>query len=94
MAIINSQIARKNCVQYVMIAALNHETISKHLEKITEIKPFINQCKWKDINFPAEAKDWKKFVINNKTITFNISSSVSNREENKKVYISKYNSEH
>ena len=53
------------CFQYAITAALNHQKIENHPERISNIKPFINQYNWKGINFPAEIKDWKKFDQNN-----------------------------
>lgn len=73
-----------------MIATLSNKIIGKHLERITEFKLLINQCERNDINFPAEAKDWRKFETNNKTIPFNFFlSSLSNREKNKQLFMSK-----
>ena len=39
------------CFQYAVAAALNHEQIKNHLEKISNIKPFIDQHNWKEIDF-------------------------------------------
>ena len=52
--------------------ALNINSIDKHHQGITEIKPFIDNYNWKDIKFPAAKKDWNKFEINNKNIALNI----------------------
>ena len=46
------------------------------------------------MNFPAVAKDWKKFEANNKKIAFNVLSSSNIGEETKQAYISKCNSNH
>ena len=37
---------------------MNHQKIE---ERISNIKPFIDQYNWKGIDFPAEIKEWKKF---------------------------------
>ena len=53
--------------------ALNHQnTEKKNPQKISKIKPFIDQYNWKEIDFPSHSKDWKKFKQNNKTIALNI----------------------
>ena len=43
-------INRKNnddkCFQYDLTVALNHEQIKKESQRITKIKPFIEQCNW------------------------------------------------
>ena len=46
------------CFQYAVTVALNYEGIKKDPQRITKIKPFINKCNWKGINFPSD--DWKK----------------------------------
>ena len=35
----------------------------KNPQRISKIKPYIDQYNWKDIDFPATSKDWKKFEI-------------------------------
>ena len=53
-------------------AALNHKEIKSHPERISNLKPFINQYNWKEMNFPAPtSKDWKNFESNNKSIALN-----------------------
>ena len=41
-------------------------------QRISKIKPFIDQYNWKEIDFPTHSKDWKEFQLNNKTIALNI----------------------
>ena len=53
------------CFQYAVTLALNLDNIDNHPERISKIKPFINQYNWKDIDFPPTSKDWKKFEQNN-----------------------------
>ena len=84
-AAINSINEKENkCFQYAVTVALNHEEIGKHAEKI---KPFINNYKWKGINFPSEKEDQKKIAKNNVTIALIVSY-------HKKIYayVSKNNS--
>ena len=52
------------CFQYAVTLALNLNNIDNHLERISKIKPFIDQYNWKDIDFPAMSKDWKKIEYN------------------------------
>ena len=61
-----------NCFQYAITAALNYRNIDYHLERISKLKPFINNYNWKDIVFPSHFKDWRKLECNNKTIALNI----------------------
>ena len=59
------------CSQYAVTLALNFNRINNHPKRISKIKPFIDQYNWKDIDFPAMNKDWKKFELNNE-IALNI----------------------
>ena len=43
-------------LKYAGTFAINHEKIRKHSERISKIKPYIDQYHWKDIT-----KDWKNF---------------------------------
>ena len=53
------------CFQYAVTLALNLNKINGHPQRISKIKPFIEQYNWKDIDFPSTSKDWKKFELNN-----------------------------
>ena len=47
-----------NSFQYAVTVALNHEQIKKDPQRITKIKPFIDQYNWKRINFPSHKNEW------------------------------------
>ena len=49
-----------NCFQYAITAALNYQNINSHPERISKLKPLINNYNWKDIEFPSHSKDWRK----------------------------------
>ena len=53
------------CFQYAVTLALNLDKINKHPQRISKIKPFIDQYNWKDIDFPSTSKDWRKLELNN-----------------------------
>ena len=57
-----------NCFQYALIVTLNYQNIKNNPEKISKIKPFIDLYNWKEVDFPSEQKDWKKYELNNKSI--------------------------
>ena len=44
-----------------MALALNYDKIDKIHQRISKIRSFIDQYNWKDIDYPATSKDWKKF---------------------------------
>ena len=81
----------ETCSQYAIISTSNLKNIGKHPERIAE--NFINQYKWKERNFPAEANDWKKKlkqVIKKLFLIFLFLPN--NKEDMKLLCISKYNS--
>ena len=74
-----------------LAVALNHEQIKSHPERISKIKPFIDQYNWTEIDFPSQQKDWKKFELNDKLIDLNILFVSYSTEEIRLAYKSKYN---
>ena len=61
----NSRNNDDKCFQYAVTLALNLDNIDNHPERISKIKPFLNQYNWKDIDFPPTNKDWRKLKLNN-----------------------------
>ena len=93
-ATINPKDNDNNCFQYALTFALNYKYIKKDPQRISKIKPFINQYNSKEVDFPSEQKDWKKFELNNKSIAFNILFVPYNTEKIRLAYKSKYNFKH
>ena len=91
MATVNPKTNNDNYFQYAVAVALNHEQIKIHAERISNIKPFIDQYNWKEIDFPSNKKDWKKFESNNKSISLNILYILHNTEKIRHPYKLKYN---
>ena len=87
---INPKDNDNKCFQYVVILALNLNSIDNHLERISKIKPFIDQYNWKDIVFQAMGKDWKKCESNNE-IALNILYVPHNTKKINIAYKSKHN---
>ena len=90
-ATINSINKKDNkCFQHAETAALNHEKIRKHPERITKIKPFINKYKWKETNFSWEKDDWKKFrkIMSQLLLMF----YMLKKKKTYPTYVSKHNS--
>ena len=77
-----------NYFQNALNDTLNYETIETHPERISKLKPYINQYNWKDIKFPSDKEDWKKFEQNNKEIALNIILP-HNKKEIEPAHISK-----
>ena len=60
------------CFQYAVTVVLNYDKINKNPQRVSNIKPFIDQYNWNDINLPSTSKDWKKFELNNESVALNI----------------------
>ena len=78
------------CFQYAVTLALNLNKINKHPQRVSKIKPFIDQYNWSDIDFPSTSKDWKKFELNNE-IALNILHVPHNTKKLHIAYKSKHN---
>ena len=76
--------------QYAVTLALNLDNIDNHPERISKIKPFINQYNWKDIDFPPTNKDRRKLELNN-DIALNILYIPHNTKKIQLAYRSKNN---
>ena len=79
------------CFQYATTLALNCNNIDKHHQRISKIKPFINNYNWNDINFPTAKKDWNRFEVNNKNVALNILYVPFNTKKIEIACKSKYN---
>ena len=51
-----------NCFQYAIIAALNYQNINHNPERISKLKPFIDNYNWNSIDFPAGHKDYSAIL--------------------------------
>ena len=78
------------CFQYAVTLALNLDRIRKNPQRISKIKPFIEQYNWKEIEFPSTSKDWRKFELNNE-IALNILYVSHNTRKIHVAYKSKHN---
>ena len=87
---INSKNNDYECFQYAVTLALNFYKINNHPERISKIKPFIEEYNWKDIDFPSTSKDWKKIELNNE-VALNILYIPHNTKKIEIAYKSKHN---
>ena len=69
---INPKNNDNKCFQYATTLALNINKIDKNPQRISKIKPFIDNYNWKDIDFLSTRKDWNRFELNNKNVALNI----------------------
>ena len=56
-ATINPKNKDDKCFQYALTVALNYEQIEKDPQRISKIKPFIDQYNWKEIDFPSHSSN-------------------------------------
>ena len=74
--------------------ALDYQTIEKDSQRISKLKPYINKCNWKGIDFPAGSKDCIKFEKINETIALNVLHIPCNTKTMSVAYKSKYDNKH
>ena len=78
-----------NCFQNSLNDPLDYQRITKNPQRISKLKPYINQYNWKNIKFPSDKEDWKKFEQNNKEIALDILFVPLNKKEIRPAYIIK-----
>ena len=71
-ATVNPKNENNKCFQYAVWVALNYEETESHPERVSHIKPFINEYHWKRINYPSKINDWKTFEKNNLAIALDV----------------------
>ena len=85
---INQKNNDNKCFQYATTLVLNINSIDKHHQRVSKIKPFLDNYHWNDINFPAAKKDWNKF---DKNVALNILYVPFSTKKIEIAYKSKYN---
>ena len=80
-----------NCFQYAIIAALNYQNINHNTDRISKLKPFIDNYNLDNIDFPAGHKDYSAFEKNNSDTSINILYVTYKTKEIRQAYISKHN---
>ena len=83
-----------NCFQSALNDSLDYQKIKKDPQKISKLKPYINQYSWKGIKVPSGKEDLKKFEQNNKENSLNILFVPHNKKEIEPTFTSKYNCKH
>ena len=92
-ATIHSKNSDDKCFQYALTVALKYQNIKNNSDRISKIKPFTDKYNWTETIFPSHKKDWEKFELNTKSITFDILYIPDNTKEIRYSYKSKYNLE-
>ena len=68
------------CFQYTAAVMLNHGKTESYPERVSNIKPFINNYNLEGINYPSIIEDWKRLEKNNPTIAFIVGETKENEE--------------
>ena len=77
--------------QYAITAALNSDEIKENHQRVSKLKPFIDEYDWSGINFPSHVNDWKRFELNNKSIASNVLYVPQDEDTIRHAYKSKHN---
>ena len=80
-----------NCFQNALNDSLDYQKSKKNPQNISKLKSYINQYNWKDLKFPSDKEDWKKFEQNNKEVALNVLFVPYNKKEIEIAFKSKYN---
>ena len=90
-SIINPKNNDHKCFPYAVTLALNYDKFDRNPQRISKIRPFIDQYNWKDIDYPATSKDWKKIERNKELIALNILYVPQNTRKIHIAYKSRHN---
>ena len=72
-AVINPKNADdEECFKWAVVAALHHEDIDAHPERISKLKPFAERYSWGGLEFPLALNTIGKFGKNNPGIAVNV----------------------
>ena len=85
---INPQNNDNKCFQYCVTLSLHHKQIKKNLFRVSNIKLFIDNLNWENINFPPQQQDYQRLEMNNKSIALNI-LQVDNEQKINHLYKSR-----
>ena len=71
-AVINPQNKDEGCFKWAVIAALHHEEIKHHPERISLLRSYENQYDWKGLEFTVSINNIDKFEKNNPGMAVNV----------------------
>ena len=87
----NDVINNNNNFQNALNDALNYHTIENNPQRISKLKPYIDNYNWEGTKVPAESKEWQKFEQNNDTIALDVLYVEQYTNRITPAYKSKYN---
>ena len=71
-AVLNPKSNDNESFQYSITLPLYYKEIGNNFNRITKIKPYINNFNWNNINFLPTKQDYENLEINNLEIALNI----------------------
>ena len=89
--VIKLQNKDEECFKWAVIAALHHEDIKHHPDRISLLRTYESQHNWKGLEFPVSIKKIDKFEMNNPGLALNV--LFSNRKSQKKNIYAVHRSE-
>ena len=87
-AVLNPKSNDNKSFQYSITLSLYHKEVGNNFNRITKIKPYVNNFNWNNINFPPANQDYETFELNNENISLNIYQF--DNEKVSQLYKSKY----
>ena len=90
---INPKKLHNYCFRYVVPVALNHENIGKHPKRISKIRPLIDKYDREEVIFCQKQMTGKILKQTTCELVLLFCLTPNNKEEIKRVYVSKHSSE-
>ena len=69
---------------------MHHKEVNCHPERVSKIKPYINNISWENIIFLPQKQDYETVEMNNKSIALNV-LQVNEEQKISHLYKSKFN---
>ena len=90
-AVFNRKSNYNKSFQYSITLSLYYKKVGNNFNRITKIKPYINNFNWNNINFPPTEQGYKQFEMNSNIIALNIYQI--NNEKIRQLYKSNHTRE-
>ena len=87
-AVLNPKGNDDKSFQYSITISLYHKEIGNNFNRVTKVKPYVNNFNWNNIIFRPIKQDYETFEINNENISLNIYQF--NNEKISQLYKSNY----
>ena len=80
------------CFQYSIVISLYHEELGRNYCRISNIKNYVDNFNWENINFAPQEEDYQHCEMNNNSIALNVLKCIGeNKEKISHLYKSEFN---